>query len=77
MLGRLFMFKHYQWEDNADFLVEIAPEVNEVLEATFQDAARVISPAGLKDYLDGAKALCGLGSGNDLVITYLEVMTST
>jgi hypothetical protein len=32
-------------------LVEIAPEVKEVLEATFQDAARVISPAGLRDYL--------------------------
>jgi hypothetical protein len=61
-------------EDYADFLVEIAPEVKEVLEATFQDAARVISPAGLKDYLDGAKALCGLGRGNDLVMTYLEVM---
>jgi hypothetical protein len=28
-------------EDYADFLVEIAPEVKEVLEATFQDAARV------------------------------------
>jgi hypothetical protein len=26
-------------EDYADFLVEIAPEVKEVLEATFQDAA--------------------------------------
>lgn len=61
-------------EDYADFLVEIAPEVKEVLEATFQDAVRVISPAGLKDYLDGAKALCGLGRGNDLVMTYLEVM---
>jgi hypothetical protein len=38
-------------EDYADFLVEIAPEVKEVLETTCQDAARVISPAGLKDYL--------------------------
>jgi hypothetical protein len=33
-----------------------------------------LPPAGLKEYLDGAKALCGLGRGNDLVIIYLEVM---
>ncbi|RUM79816.1 MAG: VWA domain-containing protein, partial [Candidatus Thioglobus sp.] len=61
-------------EDYAEFLEKIAPEVRDVLDATFQDAARVISPAGLKDYLDGAKALCDLGRGNDLVVTYLEVM---
>ncbi|MDC9726911.1 MAG: VWA domain-containing protein [Candidatus Thioglobus sp.] len=61
-------------EDYAEFLEKIAPEVRGVLDSTFQDAARVISPAGLKDYLDGAKSLCGLGRGNDLVITYLEVM---
>lgn len=61
-------------EEYADFLANVAPEVRGVLDATFQDATRVISPAGLKDYLDGAKALCGLGRGDDLVITYLEVM---
>ncbi len=61
-------------EDYAEFLEKITPEVRGVLDATFQDAARVISPTGLKDYLDGAKSLCGLGKGNDLVITYLEVM---
>ncbi len=61
-------------EDYAEFLEKIAPEVRGVLDATFQDAARVISPAGLREYLDGAKSLCSLGKGNDLVITYLEVM---
>ncbi len=61
-------------EDYAEFLEKITPEVKSVLDATFADAARVISPAGLKDYLDGAKSLCGLGKGNDLVVTYLEVM---
>ena len=61
-------------EDYSEFLEKVAPEVRNVLDATFADAARVISPAGLKDYLDGAKSLCGLGRGNDLVITYLEVM---
>lgn len=61
-------------EEYAEFLEQITPEVKEVLDATFADAARVISPAGLQDYLDGAKALSGLGRGNDLVITYLEVV---
>ncbi len=60
--------------DYAEFLEKISPEVKGVLDATFQEAARVISPAGLKDYLDGAQSLCGLGRGNDLVITYLQVM---
>ncbi|CAB5497458.1 Rubisco activation protein CbbO [Bathymodiolus thermophilus thioautotrophic gill symbiont] len=61
-------------EEYTEFLEKITPEVKSVLDATFQEAARVISPAGLKEYLDGAKALCDLGRGNDLVIIYLEVM---
>ncbi|AYQ56394.1 Rubisco activation protein CbbO [Bathymodiolus thermophilus thioautotrophic gill symbiont] len=61
-------------EEYAEFLEKITPEVKSVLDATFQEATRVISPAGLKEYLDGAKALCDLGRGNDLVIIYLEVM---
>jgi hypothetical protein len=61
-------------EDYAEFLGDISPEIKSILDATFADAARVISPAGLRDYLDGAKALSGLGRGNALVITYLEVM---
>ena len=61
-------------EEYSEFLEQISPEVKDVLDATFHDAARVISPAGLKDYLDGAKALCSLGRGNDLVVTYLEVI---
>ena len=33
-----------------------------------------MSPAGLQDYLDGAKGLCNLGRGTDLVISYLQEM---
>jgi nitric oxide reductase NorD protein len=57
-----------------EFLKDIAPEIRDVLEGTFQEAARVMSPAGLQDYLEGAKALCGLGRGKDLVISYLQEM---
>ncbi len=61
-------------EDYSEFLEEAVPEVKEVLEATFQEAARIMSPAGLVDYLDGARALTNLRRGHDLVITYLQEM---
>ena len=61
-------------EDYEDFLEEAAPIVRDVLESTFHEAARIMSPAGLTDYMDGAKALCNLGRGNDLVVTYLQEM---
>lgn len=59
-------------EDYAEFLQQTVPEVKEVLESTFHEAARVMSPAGLQDYMDGARALSNLGRGSDLVITYLQ-----
>ena len=59
-------------EDYAEFLEKVSPEVRDVLDSTFQESARIMSPTGLKDYMDGGKALCNLGRGNDVVITYLE-----
>ncbi|GKY89328.1 nitric oxide reductase activation protein NorD [Sinisalibacter aestuarii] len=44
------------------------------VEAIFHDAARVMSPAGLSDYMEGAKGLCALGRGYDLVEAFLENM---
>lgn len=61
-------------EDYEEFLQETSPEVRDVLEGTFHEAARLMSPAGLQDYMDGAKSLCNLGRGSDLVITYLQDM---
>jgi len=61
-------------EEYSEFLEQTAPEVKDVLESTFHDAARIMSPAGLSDYLDGAKALSNLGRGQDLVITYIQEM---
>ena len=61
-------------EDYSEFLEEVVPEVKDVLDATFHEAARSMSPAGLADYLDGARALAKLRRGNDLVITYLQEM---
>ena len=61
-------------EDYAEFLEKAAPEIKDVLEGTFHEAARIMSPAGLQEYMDGAKALSSLGRGSDPVITYLQEM---
>lgn len=61
-------------EDYHEQLKTMAPEVLGVLDGTFQEASRVMSPAGLQDYMDGAKALCNLGRGTDVVISYLQNM---
>ncbi len=61
-------------ETYSEELCKAAPEVREVLEASFHEAARMMSPNGLSAYLEGAKALCNLGRGTDLVITFLQEM---
>ncbi len=61
-------------EDYEEFLEDIAPEIRDVLEGTFSEAAHVMSPAGLQTYLEGARALANLGRGSDLVISYLQEM---
>ncbi|MDH5228961.1 MAG: nitric oxide reductase activation protein NorD [Gammaproteobacteria bacterium] len=61
-------------EDYEEQLKDVAPEVRDVLNGTFQEAARIMSPVGLQAYLEGAKGLCGLGRGSDLVIVYLQEM---
>ena len=61
-------------EDYEEQLQDVAPEVRDVLDGTFQEAARIMSPTGLEAYLSGAKAMCNLGRGSDLVITYLQEM---
>jgi len=61
-------------DDYEEFLSEAAPEIRDVLESTFQEASRVMSPTGLQEYMDGAKSLCNLGRGSGVVISYLQEM---
>lgn len=61
-------------EDYRACLVKLAPERVHTLEAVFHDAARIMSPAGLGDYMEGGKGLCNLGRGAELVASYLENM---
>jgi len=46
----------------------------ELIEASYLDAQRVMSPQGLENYLVGIKAMCTLGKGQDLVLTYVQEM---
>jgi hypothetical protein len=61
-------------EDYEEQLQDVAPEVRDVLDSTFQEASRVMSPAGLQEYMDGAKSLCNLGRGTGVVISFLQEM---
>lgn len=61
-------------EDYREILEQISPEVHNTLEASFAEAAHVMSPSGLRNYLEGARALTELGRGTDVVISYLQEM---
>jgi len=59
-------------EDYRECLEKAEPKVRSTFEGSFAEAARVMSPQGLHNYLEGAKALCDLGRGGDLVVSYLQ-----
>ena len=61
-------------EDYRDCFAKAPEEIFDTLEATFHEAARVMSPQGLADYMEGAKGLCSLGRGYDVVLSFLENM---
>ena len=46
----------------------------EALESSYQEAQRVMSPRGLQNYLEGMRAMCTMGRGQDLVLTYVQEM---
>ncbi len=61
-------------DDYREQLEGINPALHDTLAANFAEATRVMSPAGLHNYLEGARALSQLGRGNDLITSYLESM---
>jgi len=61
-------------DDYREQLEGIDPALHARLAANFTEATRVMSPAGLHNYLEGARALSQLGRGNDLITSYLESM---
>ena len=50
------------------------PAHREALESSCHEAARLMSPRGLDNYLQGVKAICALGKGQDLPLTYVQEM---
>ena len=61
-------------DDYRDDLVRAAPELADTLDASFHDAARTMSPTGLKDWLDGARGIVNLGKEPALLTAYLSEM---
>lgn len=61
-------------EDYREILEKIAPEVHDILRESFTEAAHQMSPSGLRNYLEGARALSELGRGTEIVITYVQEM---
>lgn len=61
-------------DDYRELLEKISPEVHDILAASVAEAAQVMSPRGLHNYLEGARALSELGRGTDLVVSYLQAM---
>ena len=61
-------------DDYREAMQDAGPAVLDALDSVYQEASRVMSPAGLHDYLEGAKGLTKLGRGHDIVISYLEEM---
>ena len=48
----------------------------EALDSSYHEAARLMSPRGLQNYLEGMRAMCTMGRGQDLVLTYMQEMPS-
>jgi nitric oxide reductase NorD protein len=61
-------------DEYQDQLEQLDPHVRDTLAASFHEAARVMSPQGLHNWLEGARGLSQLGRGNELVVTYIQSM---
>ncbi len=58
----------------ASCLKEAEHQHVEALEASYREASRYMSLAGLSTYLEGMRAICSLGRGHELILTYVEEM---
>lgn len=58
--------------DYTELLESLQPESKSLLENTWHDATRILSPRGLDNYLKGVSALQGLGRGRTLVDAWID-----
>jgi len=61
-------------EEFQELVDELPGNAQDVLRASWNEAARAFSARGLDNYLKGALALHALGRGEELVVTYLQSM---
>ncbi|WP_294945291.1 VWA domain-containing protein [Sulfurivirga sp.] len=61
-------------DEYRESLEQCAPELKDTLDAIIHEAARVMSPQALDDYLKAAVGFCNLGRGKELPLTWLEEM---
>jgi len=61
-------------EEFQELLDELPGKAQDLLRATWNEAARAFTPRGLDNYLKGALALHHLGRGEELVVSFLESM---
>ena len=62
--------------DFADYLPFVHDDHEQLplLESSYHEAQRVMSPRGLQNYLEGMRAMHAMGRGEDLVLTYVQEM---
>ena len=61
-------------EEYQEVLDDLPTDAQDVLRASWNEAARMFSSRGLDNYLKGALALSNLGRGEELVVTYIQEM---
>ncbi|HEY9099436.1 MAG TPA: VWA domain-containing protein [Thiobacillus sp.] len=61
-------------EEYQEVLDDLPTDAQDVLRASWNEAARMFSARGLDNYLKGAVALHHLGRGEEIVVTYLQEM---
>lgn len=61
-------------EEYQEVLDDLPTDAQDVLRASWNEAARMFSSRGLDNYLKGAVALHALGRGEEIVVTYIQEM---
>ena len=61
-------------EEYQEVLDDLPTDAQDVLRASWNEAARMFSSRGLDNYLKGAIALHALGRGEEIVVTYIQEM---
>jgi len=61
-------------EEYQEVLDDLPTDAQDVLRASWNEAARLFSSRGLDNYLKGAVALHALGRGEEIVVTYIQEM---